>query len=94
MNCKKGDIAIIVRSSSNHEGKIVTCEEFLGQKIVIMPGQKTQTLNIWRIDRTLPAWNGVEVDQFPDEFLRPIRDHDDDQVDEMLKLVQPDSVDA
>jgi len=92
MNCKKDDLAIIIRSAAGHEGKIVTCLEYMGKKQGIGPGQKVVEYDIWRIDRALPSWNGVTTDLFPDEFLKPLRDPGDDAVDEMLKITQLDEL--
>lgn len=92
MNCKQGDMAIIVRSAAGHEGKIVTCLEYMGRKLGIGPGQKVVEHDIWRIDRKLPSWQGEATDLFPDEFLKPIRDPGDDAVDEMIKITQFDEL--
>jgi hypothetical protein len=36
MNCKKGEMALIIKGSSN-EGKIVSCLEFIGNTIPGFP---------------------------------------------------------
>lgn len=78
MNCKKGDLAIVVRSVAGNEGKIVRCVEFLGDSLFV--GGKTYAA--WSIDRKLPGILGGMIDRAPDAWLRPIRDND--QEDETL----------
>jgi hypothetical protein len=31
LNCKQGDMAIVVRSRAGNAGKVVTCLEFIGE---------------------------------------------------------------
>lgn len=73
MNCKQGDLAIVVRSSSGlNLGKIVRClERFDGPWIgnEYFPG--------WRIDATLIDKRGRTQNVIADEALRPIRDNEE-----------------
>ena len=89
MNCKQGDIAIVVRSIAGNEGKIVRClrlatEEEITQNNILKNG------TIWRIDIPL-AKRGVRTRRLKpaipfarDANLRPIRDPGTDATDETL----------
>ena len=78
MNCKPGDLAVIVRSerAPEHIGKIVTCVRphiFLG-------------VECWEITPTLKnSTGGTAYWAVPDRQLRPIRDPGDDAQDETLE---------
>lgn len=84
MNCKQGDLAIVVNSLCGNEGKIVRCLrllpahrwEFPDGSIVIKPS--------WEIDISLPSFDGSCTTRVADDRLRPIRDPGDDAVDETL----------
>jgi hypothetical protein len=95
MNCKPGDLAVVVRAVSTPEmiGRYVICKRLaVGEEPI--DGQSWQ-----RLYRPDPVWI-VEVagaDPIPwgskmvrrrainDAFLRPIRDPGDDAKDEMLR---------
>jgi hypothetical protein len=83
MNCKQGDLAIIVASCKENLGLIVLC---------IRP-----TENLWRsrdgtiddcpgwvIDRDVVDWMGGKDNHIEDACLRPIRNPGDDATDETL----------
>jgi len=79
MNCKQGDLAVIVRSLAGNEGKIVRCLRLIPQTPwAIQPGPR------WIVDRTLPGVT-FDCDSVPDAFLRPLRDSDGE--DEMLRML-------
>jgi hypothetical protein len=71
MNCKKGDLAIIVKSMAGNEGKIVTCLEF--DPAVLFVGG---IFPAWRVDRLLPTDQGRLDSWVPAAWLRPIRPGD------------------
>ena len=79
LNCKVGDLAIVVRSVAGNEGKIVRCLELLPSGI---DGAHPRQGALWRTDRAL---NRVEesglkcspANLCPDSFLRPIRPLDE-----------------
>ncbi|MBQ1761924.1 MAG: hypothetical protein IIZ92_03370 [Aquincola sp.] len=86
LNCKQGDLAVVVRSSEGvNLGKIVRC-------IKQHPTYRTLTDfcgdfyegHIWLIDPPLPGAGGFITDAAPDAWLRPIRDNDG--TDEMLRI--------
>lgn len=83
MNCKQGDLAIIVTSANGNEGKIVRClrlatPEDADRFHVIM------SVATWFIDINLPTRRGDAIPLIPDRRLRPIRAPGDDAVDETL----------
>lgn len=94
MNCKQGDIAIVVRSESGREGYIVRCVEFVGMVGWIFNGEDRK-YPTWRVDRELPTliqqahhkkWRNLAADF----CLRPIRDPGEDARDEMLRPLPQD----
>jgi len=95
MNCKQGDLAIIVRSEAGNEGKIVRCIRFLGDRLWISKDGSIKSSPTWEINALLPSWNG-DVDPrklLQDEVLRPLRDNDGE--DEMLRIAgKPQKVTA
>jgi hypothetical protein len=68
MNCKQGDLAVILWSGAGNEGKVVRCLEFVGQEF--WDGGLVGT---WRIDRPLVGANFVCDSFIADDQLRPIR---------------------
>ncbi len=75
MNCKQGELAIFVKSTDGHEGKIVRCAEYVGKKALQFPDGKIEEFDCWITEPRLPGWTGVTT-LTPDDFLRPIRDND------------------
>ena len=87
LNCKQGDLAVIVRSESGNEGAIFQCVSFAG----LMPCRwegRAQMLPAWNLDRAI---KDVLDGKLPpkmwaiDAAMRPLRDSDGE--DEMLRLV-------
>ena len=77
MNCKQGDLAIFVKSTAGHEGKIVRCVEYAGKRELLWPDGKKGVCDCWVTEPRLPGWKGTAKDCYtPDDFLRPIRDND------------------
>lgn len=83
MNCKKGDLAIVVSSIVPHSpniGKIVRCLEFIPAHTTVgIPGKTA--CDGWLTDVPLVQFNMLGIvhgqDNFAaDKFLRPIRDND------------------
>lgn len=72
MNCKQGDLAVIVKSYAGNEGKIVRCIDFIGD----VHGPHNIIVPTWRIDRRLPHCEGGLDNRVGDFQLRPIRDAD------------------
>lgn len=85
MNCKKGEWAVVVRSMSGNEGKIVRCLEEVGVFLHITFGVGPA----WRIDRPLPCSVNGATDLFMDACLIPLRHPGDDAVDESKAWLPP-----
>ena len=87
MNCKKGDLAMIVRSYANNHGKVVTCEELVGtagkEGMLIAYGKDEIRLaqgTWWRVDQELElVFDNMVMYKAPysrDEFMVPIGNRD------------------
>lgn len=88
MNCKPGDLAIIVRSESGNHGCIVECITFYANAKFM--GHRDH-VNCWGVrgalrnpDRSWPAIREGVDGVIPDAWLRPLRDSDGE--DEMLRI--------
>lgn len=84
MNCKKGDLAVIVRSEAGNEGKFVTCIRLSDQDVWIDCSGRYYRAVTWVVDRKLVGADGISSWQIEDSLLRPIRDSDG--TDEMLRI--------
>ena len=83
MNCKPGDLAVVVRSYAGQEGKIVTCVRYIGP---VEFDNGAAHPDCWRVDPPLyRAKDRCKADIVADSCLRPIRDTDGE--DEVLRLV-------
>lgn len=91
MNCKPGDLAIVVRSYAGNEGKIVRCVRLLSEaQLWEGPGIDSLISPDWEVDLPLRNCGGGMQSSIPDCLLRPIRDPGDDAVDEtLLRLPSP-----
>lgn len=71
MNCKPGDLAIVIKSEQGNLGKIVRCIEYL-------PGfkWKDMTYGAWVVDGNLTNIDPKGVNRIPDNWLKPLRDSD------------------
>ncbi len=79
LNCRPGDLAVIVKSRAGNEGKVVTCLRLIpGGPEWIEPGPR------WEIDRDVDSVMGYLVRSIADVCLRPLRD--DEGEDEMLRI--------
>jgi hypothetical protein len=73
MNCKQGDLAVIVRSSFGNEGKIVRCVKlFPKSSFIDLDGQ----FDAWQLENPFKTPVGL-CTHAPDLFLRPIRPSDE-----------------
>lgn len=82
MNCKKGDLAVIVISAAGNEGRIVRCVGLTESRMFhIFRGPR------WLIDKPVPDSLGGFIDSIADANLRPIRDPGEDATDEMVALL-------
>ncbi len=79
LNCRQGDLAVVVRSQVGHQGKVVRVGRFVGCDAGMDGNDR------WEIDRVLPGLFGTPAKTYRDSGLRPLRDSDGE--DEMLRLV-------
>lgn len=87
MNCKPGDLAVVVKSESGSEGRLVRCLRFVGK----VPGWTGD--DRWAIDQVLRSNLGGKSQSVRDSRIRPIRDPGDDAQDETLSwLPAPSTV--
>lgn len=84
LNCKEGDLAIVVRSEAGNEGKIVRCLRFRGVMPYVSRDGSRSVVPSWEIDVSLPGWGGEAGNNIEDFRLRPIRGENGD--DEMLRI--------
>lgn len=90
MNCKQGDLALIIRSAAGNEGKAVTCLEYMGTPGVMWYGNKMVNLAVgywWRVDRDLNMLSDdiFYPDHSPfvrDDQLRPINGLPDKELED------------
>lgn len=95
MNCRQGDLAVIVRSEAGNAGKIVRCIRLIGLEEWFGLNGNLILDYTWEIDRPLKGWAGDESPKIRDGLLRPIRPQPDDAVDEMVqKLGKPEGIPA
>jgi hypothetical protein len=81
MNCVKGDLAIIVKSTCGNEGKIVKCLALVPAGYDGLPESPGPR---WIVDAFLMASDGhVDQGKVPDSWLRPLRENP--EADETLK---------
>ncbi len=85
LNCKQGDLAVIVRSAAGNEGRLVQCLRLVVGHEELTPGGTLLRTPAWETDTDLRGCHG-RVDRYvADAQLRPLRDSDGE--DEMLQLV-------
>lgn len=80
LNCKKDDLAVIVRSIAGNEGKIVRCVAMAGAWEAL-DGSGAR----WITDPPMRGLLGEPAYPVADCNLRPLRDNDGE--DEVLRLV-------
>lgn len=84
LNCRPGDLAVIVSSSADNEGKIVRVlsRAYHG---VYDRNRVVDKSPAWFIEPPLVGWDGATANMALDSQLRPIRDNDGE--DETLQWV-------
>ena len=85
MNCKQGDLAIMVRSAANNEGKIFLCVRFIPLHSWMRKDGSIRAEAAWLVDPPTSDFNGWIVEHLADSDLRPIRGGEG--ADEMLRIV-------
>jgi len=86
MNCKQGDLAIVVKAlNPKNLGKIVRCIRFLPSHVLLDPDGVLRAHDCWGLDTVLLAWDNDPTKVILDSYLKPLRDSDGE--DEMLRIV-------
>lgn len=89
MNCKPGDLAVVIKSDAGNEGVILRCIRLSGVASWLGPRGETTLSPVWKVDRLLTDWQGASNDEIADDQLRPIRDPGDDAIDESKAWLPP-----
>lgn len=76
MNCKPGDMAIVISSTAGNEGKIVQCLRLASRKEIDDCNFEAGEGPVWWITPALVGRFGRLVNMGPDKRLKPIRDQD------------------
>ena len=84
MNCRQGDLAVIVRSTAGNEGRIVRCAALNPNARLLYPNGAVYEGAAWRVHPPVKGWNGAVTHYALDSQLRPLRGLDG--VDEMVRL--------
>lgn len=92
LNCKVGDLAVIVRSGKGNEGKIVQCLEFIGDYWWRDKGVSFWSPT-WKVDIDFAVNDGYTDHLIADNQLRPIR-NDPGQDETLLWADVPSEVTA
>jgi hypothetical protein len=83
LNCKVGDLAVVVRSVAGNEGKIVRCLQFIPSHTFVSRDGVIYDADAWETTPVLMGFDGRPT-RAKDSNLRPIRDPGDDARDESL----------
>ena len=76
MNCKQGDLAVIVKSWAGNEGKIVHCVRLATHLDIARVNFEKNMGAVWVVDTSLTTERGRQVSLALDCQIRPIRDND------------------
>ena len=85
MNCKQGDLAVIVRSTCGNEGRFVTCISLIPMHSFLQPDGRIIIGPSWVVEPPIFGWLGDKAPGVRDALLRPIRYNDGE--DEILSIV-------
>lgn len=85
MNCRKGDIAIVVKSYAGNEGKILTCLRLATEDEVSKLNLNPLRGHYWVTDVLINYTDGSKGHLCADCNLKPLRDSDGE--DEILTKV-------
>lgn len=73
MNCKPGDLAIVVQSNAGHAGKILTVLRLATRQEIINLGYRPPPFPVWVTDRDFCDVYGNSDNTIGDPQLRPLR---------------------
>lgn len=95
MNCKQGDLAVLIRSDAGNEGKFVTCLRLASAAEIGSYLFSRDRGPVWVTDIELKTRLGFYAPLVYDAYLRPIRPQPNDATDEMVALLgKPQEVTA
>ena len=75
MNCKPGDLAVVVESVVGNEGKIGTCLRLATEAEKVINGYAWSSNPMWVMDRKFHSTDGLDDNFMFDSHLRPLRDN-------------------
>ena len=84
LNCKQGDVALILRSLAGNEGRVVQCLR-LATTAEVRKDKMPWRGSVWVTDTLFRVTYGRPTCLYQDAWMRPLRDSDGE--DEMLRLV-------
>lgn len=96
MNCKQGDLAIVVRSRAGNEGKVLTCVRYTGVGILVGDDnhfkQSSWGKDVWEVDTTMKVVTSEGIpdgtcNYVKDSQLRPLRGTLTDNEEEIVKEI-------
>jgi hypothetical protein len=86
MNCKQGDLAVVVRSGKGLSvGRLVTCIRLSDEPGLLDEDGTAEWGPVWETDDHSPTGYGQFHNLWLDSDLRPIRPQDDDAQDESFR---------
>lgn len=84
MNCKQGDIAVVIRAiNTKNIGRVCQCLKHK-REARMMPSGDSGIFDCWETDQAFEDWTGRADHSMEDMNLKPLRDTDG--VDEMLRI--------
>lgn len=92
VNCKPGDLAIVMNSKPQYVGMVVTCERLVSDVELEFLGLATGYGPIWNVDHSF-VWatpdggNPTSVPLLPDNMLRPLRGFDPGEETDAVEAV-------
>lgn len=75
MNCKEGDLAVVVRDNCGSLGKIVRCIRLFESARWLNFDDTQYSSPTWLVDTVAPDGDGALIPYFEDRNLRPLRDN-------------------
>lgn len=91
MNCKQGEMAIVVRSRTGNEGKVLTCVRYMGYGYINMLGEFVAdgipewNEHVWETDTIIVLVSGHHGYLMYDSQLRPLRGNLTEDEEEIVK---------
>ena len=87
MNCKQGDLAIVIKAANPMNlGKIIKCLKFVPKTTVMLGNGEITVKDCWEMESPLLSWQYESVILIPDDQLKPVSGIPDDFVVEHKEL--------